>query len=58
MNSEKLSDAIGEVGGRYYEEAATYRRRKHGWVKWAGLGEPDANIILIFSSLHNIQFFA
>lgn len=37
MNSEKLSDAIGEVGGRYYEEAATYRRRKHGWVKWAGL---------------------
>lgn len=37
MNSEKLSDAIGEVGGRYYEEAATYRRKKHGWVKWAGL---------------------
>ena len=37
MNSEKLSDAIGEVGGRYYEEAATYRRRKHGWVKWVGL---------------------
>ena len=37
MNSEKLSDAIGEVGGRYYEEAATYRRRKHGLVKWAGL---------------------
>lgn len=37
MNSEKLSDAIGEVGGKYYEEAAAYRRRKHGWVKWAGL---------------------
>ncbi len=37
MNSEKLSDAIGEVGGKYYEEAATYRRKKHGWVKWAGL---------------------
>ena len=37
MNSEKLSDAIGAVGGKYYEEAATYRRRKHGWVKWAGL---------------------
>lgn len=37
MNSEKLSDAIGEVGGRYYEEAATYRRRKHGLVKWVGL---------------------
>ena len=37
MNSEKLFDAIGEVGGRYYEEAATYRRRKHGLVKWVGL---------------------
>lgn len=37
MNTEKLSDAIGEVGGKYYEEAATYRRKKHGWVKWAGL---------------------
>lgn len=37
MNNEKLSDAISEVGGKYYEEAATYRRKKHGWVKWAGL---------------------
>lgn len=37
MNNEKLSDAIGAVGGKYYEEAATYRRKKHGWVKWAGL---------------------
>lgn len=37
MNSEKLSDAIGAVGGKYYEEAAAYRRKKHGWVKWAGL---------------------
>ena len=37
MNSEKFSDTIGEVGSKYYEEAATYRRKKHGWVKWAGL---------------------
>lgn len=37
MNSEKLSDAIGAVGDKYYEEAAAYRRKKHGWVKWAGL---------------------
>ena len=37
MNNEKLSDAIGAVGDKYYEEAATYRRKKHGWVKWAGL---------------------
>lgn len=37
MNTEKLSDAISEVGDKYYEEAATYRRKKHGWVKWAGL---------------------
>ena len=37
MNSEKISDAIGAVGDKYYEEAAAYRRKKHGWVKWAGL---------------------
>ncbi len=37
MNSEKLSDAIGAVGDKYYEEAAAYRRKKRGWVKWAGL---------------------
>lgn len=36
MNTKMFSEAIGEVGDRYYEEAACYehRRKKPVWPKW------------------------
>lgn len=36
MNAKMFSEAIGEVGDRYYEEAARYehRREKSVWLKW------------------------
>lgn len=36
MNAKMFSEAIGEVGDRYYEEAARYehRRKKSVWLKW------------------------
>ena len=37
MNAKKFSEAMSEVSGKYYEEAANYQRRRsrrHPWLKW------------------------
>lgn len=37
MNTKKFSEAISEVDDKYYEEAANYHCKKHGWVKWSAM---------------------
>lgn len=37
MNARQLSDAITEIDGRYYEEAANYRPKGHRRAAWRGL---------------------
>ena len=50
MNTKLFSDAISEVGDRYYEEAANYRCKRHGWVKWSAVA---ACVVLFLSVLPN-----
>lgn len=35
MNAQMFSEAMNEVNGKYYEEAANYQYKKHRWVKWS-----------------------
>lgn len=39
MNTKLFSEAISEVGDKYYEEAANYqpKRKKQTWVKWGAI---------------------
>ena len=37
MNAKLFSEAMSEVNGKYYEEAANYHCKKHGWVKWSAM---------------------
>lgn len=37
MNAKLFSEAMSEVNDKYYEEAASYRYKKHGWVKWSAM---------------------
>ena len=37
MNTKLFSEAISEVGDKYYEEAANYHCKKHGWIKWSAM---------------------
>ena len=37
MNARQLSEAINEIDGKYYDEAANYRCKRHGWGVWCGL---------------------
>ena len=37
MNARQLFDAINEIDGRYYEEAASYRPKGHRRAAWCGL---------------------
>ena len=37
MTTKLFSEAISEVGDKYYEEAANYHCKKHGWVKWSAM---------------------
>ena len=34
MNTKLFSEAMSEVNDKYYEEAANYHCKKHGWVKF------------------------
>lgn len=53
MNSEKISDAINEVGDKYYEEAVVYHGKKRTWVKWAGIAACLA--VAVFAALPNLS---
>ena len=37
MNTKLFSEAISEVSDKYYEEAANYHCKKHGWTKWSAM---------------------
>ena len=37
MTTKLFSEAISEVGDKYYEEAANYHCKKHGWIKWSAM---------------------
>lgn len=37
MNAKLFSEAMSEVNDKYYEEAANYHCKKHGWVKWGAM---------------------
>lgn len=37
MNTKLFSEAMSEVNDKYYEEAANYHCKKHGWVKWSAM---------------------
>ena len=37
MNAKLFSEAMSEVNDKYYEEAANYHYKKHGWVKWIAM---------------------
>ena len=53
MNTKKFSEAMNEIGDKYYEEAINYRKntKKPVWAKWGIV----AAAILDHNSLY-IQF--
>lgn len=54
MNAKLFSVAISEVNDKYYEEAACYQCKKHGWVRWSAMAACLAGMIFAaFSVLPN-----
>lgn len=54
MNAKLFSEAMSEVGDKYYEEAANYHCKKHGWVKWSSMAACLAVVLFTaFSVLPN-----
>lgn len=35
MNTKLFSEVMNEINDKYYEEAANYQCKKHGWTKWS-----------------------
>ncbi len=54
MNAKLFSEAMSEVGDTYYEEAANYYCKKHGWIKWTAMAACLAAVLFTaFSVLSN-----
>lgn len=56
MNTQKFSEAMGEIDTKYIEKSANYqpKRKKHSWVKWASIAACFCLIALIgFGIWHN-----
>ena len=47
MNAKLFSEAMSEVNDTYYEEAANYHCKKHGWVKFASLAACAAIVLAV-----------
>lgn len=47
MNTKLFSEAMNEVNDKYYEEAANYHHKKHGWVKWSAMAACFAFVFFI-----------
>ena len=45
MNTKLFSEAMSEVNDKYYEEAANYHCKKHGWVKFTSLAACAAIVL-------------
>ena len=52
MNTKLFSEAISEVGDKYYEEAANYHCKKHRWIKWSAMA---ACLCLIISGMYLLR---
>jgi hypothetical protein len=52
MNTKLFSEAISEVSDKYYEEAANYHCKKHGWIKWSAMA---ACLCLIISGMYLLR---
>lgn len=54
MNARLFSEAMNEVNDKYYEEAANYQFKRHGWVKWSSMAACLAVVLFTaFSVLPN-----
>ena len=47
MNAKLFSEAMSEVNDKYYEEAANYHCKKHGWVKFTSLAACAAIVLAV-----------
>ena len=47
MNAKLFSEAMSELGDKYYEEAANYHYKKHGWVKFTSLAACAAIVLAV-----------
>ena len=47
MNAKLFSEALSEVNDKYYEEAANYHCKKHGWVKFTSLAACAAIVLAV-----------
>ena len=45
--AKKFSEAMSEVNDKYYEEAANYHCKKHGWVKFTSLAACAAIVLAV-----------
>ena len=52
MNTKLFSEAMSEVNDKYYEEAANYHCKKHGWVKFTSLAACAAIVLAAVSYTH------
>ena len=55
MTTKLFSEAISEVGDKYYEEAANYHCKKHGWIKWSAMAA--CFTVVLFTALSVPQLF-
>lgn len=51
MNAKLFSEAMSEVSDKYYEEAANYHGKKHGWVKWSAMAACFIAVFFTFLSV-------
>lgn len=47
MNAKLFSEAMSELGDKYYEEAANYHCKKHGWIKFTSLAACAAIVLAV-----------
>ena len=47
MNAKLFSEAMSELGNKYYEEAANYHCKKHGWIKFTSLAACAAIVLAV-----------
>ena len=53
MTTKLFSEAISEVGDKYYEEAANYHCKKHGWIKWSAMAA--CFTVVLFTDVYKRQ---
>lgn len=49
MTTKLFSEAMSEVGDKYYEEAENYHCQKHEWIKWSAMAA--CLTVMLFTAL-------